>query len=89
MIQKKCTSENLAKRVQDLVNVEHNVRNVAAHNIVSATPDWVREKTGKSVSEIMGLVRYICEQVKINLRKENWASYDLMNQEIVKELDHC
>ena len=89
VIQKKCTSENLAKRVQDLVDVEHNVRNVAAHNIVSATPDWVREKTGKSVSEIMGLVRYICEQVKINLRKENWASYDLMNQEIIKELDHC
>lgn len=24
---------------RDLVNVEHNVRNVAAHNIVSATPD--------------------------------------------------
>ena len=89
VIQKKCSSENLAKRVQDLVDVEHNVRNIAAHNIVSATPDWVKEKTGKSISEIMGLIKYICEQVKINLRKENWDSYDLMNQEIIKELDQC
>ena len=37
----------------------------------------------------MGLIKYICEQVKINLRKENWDSYDLMNQEIIKELDQC
>lgn len=71
------------------IDVEHNVRNIAAHNIVSATPDWVKEKTGKSISEIMGLIKYICEQVKINLRKENWDSYDLMNQEIIKELDQC
>ena len=70
-----------------MVQVEQKVRNIAAHNIVSVTTEWVKEKTGKSVEDILWLLKYICEQVKINTRKENWNSYDYMNSRIIEELD--
>lgn len=87
IIQEKCENLILKKNVNELVEIEHKVRNIAAHNIVSVTESWVKEQTGKNVSEIMWLVRYICEQVKINVKKENWDSYDAMNQEIIRVLE--
>ena len=87
IIQKKCTDTLMVQRIQELVNIEQNVRNVAAHNIVSVTPEWIKERTGKSVDDIFWILKYICEQVKINTRKENWNSYDSMNKRIIDELD--
>ena len=87
IIQKKCTDTLMVQRIQELVNIEQNVRNVAAHNIVSVTPEWIKERTGKSVDDILWILKYVCEQVKINTRKENWNSYDSMNKRIINELD--
>ena len=87
IIEKKCKSDLLKQRTEELVQVEQKVRNIAAHNIVSVTTEWVKEKTGKSVEDILWLLKYICEQVKINTRKENWNSYDYMNSRIIEELD--
>lgn len=87
IIQKKCTDALMLQRVQELVDIEQKVRNVAAHNIVSVTPEWIKERTGKSITDIFWLLKYICEQVKINTRKENWKSYDFMNAKIMEELD--
>ena len=54
----------MVQRIQELVNIEQNVRNVAAHNIVSVTPEWIKERTGKSVDDIFWILKYVCEQVK-------------------------
>ena len=77
----------MLQRIQELVDVEQRVRNVAAHNIVSVTPEWIKERTGKSITDIFWLLKYICEKVKINTRKENWNSYDSMNAKIIEELE--
>ena len=87
IIIKKCADTLMVQRVQELVSVEQKVRNVAAHNIVSVTPEWIKERTGKSVDDIFWILKYVCEQVKINTRKENWNSYDSMNKRIIDELD--
>lgn len=87
IIQRKCTDELIKQRIAELTNIEQSVRNMAAHNIVSATPEWIKERTGKSVQDILWILKYICEQVKINTRKENWESYNLMNERIIAELD--
>lgn len=87
IIEKKCKDDLLKQRTKGLVEIEQNVRNIAAHNIVSATPEWVKEQAGRSVEDILWLLKYICEQVKINTRKENWDSYDYMNKRIIEELD--
>lgn len=87
IVQKKCSDALVAQRVQEFVDLEQKVRNIAAHNVVSVKDEWIKERTGKSVSEIMWLIKYICEKVKINTRKEQWNSYDLMNARIMEELD--
>lgn len=87
IIKKKCQDELMLQRIQELVDVEQRVRNVAAHNIVSVTPEWIKERTGKSITDIFWLLKYICEKVKINTRKENWNSYDSMNAKIIEELE--
>ena len=87
LIEAKCSDDLLKQRARELVTVEQNTRNIAAHNIVSVTEKWVKEQTGKSVSEIMWLIKYICSRVKINIREENWNSYDKMNTHIIKLLD--
>ena len=87
VIEKKCKDDLLKQRTEELVQIEYNVRNIAAHNIVSATPEWVKEQAGRSVEDILWLLKYICEQVKINTRKENWDSYDYMNKRFIEELD--
>ena len=87
IVQEKCSDTLMAQRVQELVNVEQKVRNLAAHSIVSATPEWVKERTGKSVDEIMWLIKYICEKVGIADGQESWRSYDWMNKKIIERLD--
>ena len=87
LIKAKCEDELLKQRVQELVEVERNARNLAAHNVVSVTKEWVKEQTGKQVDEIMWIIKYICERVKINTREENWKSYDRMNEQIIRELE--
>ena len=87
IIKEKCTDQLVKDRVQELTDVEKRVRNIAAHSIVSVTPEWVKEKTGKNVNEILWIVKFLCKKVKINQREENWESYDLMNQCIIKELE--
>ena len=87
IVQEKCSDALMAQRVQELVNVEQKVRNLAAHSIVSATPEWVKERTGKAVDEIMWFIKYICEKVGIADSQESWRSYDRMNKKIIERLD--
>ena len=87
IVQAKCTDALMAQRVQELVNVEQKVRNLAAHSIVSATPEWVKERTGKTVDEIMEIIKYICEKVGIADSQESWRSYVRMNKKIIERLD--
>ena len=89
IVQANCGDALMARRIQEFVDVEHSARNIAAHSIVSVTDEWVKAQTGKSVPEIMWLVKDICERVRINVRKENWDSYDRMNERIIEELDRC
>ena len=87
IIQEKCRDILIAQRIKELAEIENKVRNLAAHTIVAVTPEWIKERTGKNIDEIMWLLRYICEKVKINLKKEIWNSYDNMNSNIISELE--
>ena len=87
IIQEKCRDILIAQRIKELAEIENKVRNLAAHTIVAVTPEWIKERTGKNIDEIIWLLRYICEKVKINLKKENCNSYDNMNINIISELE--
>lgn len=87
IVKEKCSDLLLKDRVQVLVEVESRLRNIAAHSIISVTPEWVKEKTGKSVDEILWTIKFLCKKTQINQREENWKSYDYMNEFIIKELE--
>lgn len=68
-------------------DVESKVRNIAAHNIVSVTPEWIEKRAGETPIEIMECIKYICEKVEINTKKAEWDSYDRMNRLIIRGLE--
>lgn len=73
-------------KVNEMVQIEQKVRNVAAHEIVSVTDEWFKKNTGKSANEIMKLIKDLFRLAGVRAQKDDWDSYDIMNQKINKEL---
>ena len=62
--------------------VERDVRNLAAHQIVAVTKEWIKRKTGYEPEEIMKIIKNAVEYAGICVKKEDWKSYDAMNDYI-------
>ena len=77
----------LKEKANDLIEVEQKVRNVAAHEIVSVTEEWILKRIGKRPDDIMNIIQYLCSKAGIGSKKEDWNSYDDMNQKIIHELE--
>ena len=83
LIRRKCSDRVLRQKVEDIVYAESRARNMAAHEIVSVTDEWFREKTGKSAKETFSLIQYLTRKAGINVKDEDWESYDRMNEQII------
>ena len=70
-----------------MTSVERQIRNLAAHEIVSITDKKIKKETGKSAGEIMRIIQMLCAKIQINENRENWNSYDMMNRQIIKKLE--
>lgn len=73
----------LVKRLRD---VEENVRNLAAHEIMAITDKRIKNLTGSTSLEIMNDIKTIFAYTGINVKKEYWDSYNEMNSLIVKRM---
>lgn len=87
IIRAKNNDNILKSKVDEIVNVEQNIRNLAAHQIVSVTDKWFVDKSGKSPEEIMNIIRYLLVQAGVGVKKEDWDTYDVMNDKIVRYLE--
>ncbi len=83
IIKAKSQDEILKQKVEDIVYVEQCVRNLAAHQIVSVTAEWFVEKSGKSADDIMNIIKYLLVQAGVGAKKDDWNTYDSMNQLII------
>ncbi len=88
LIQAKCTDQGVAKKLDELLKIEQTVRNITAHEIVSVTPEWIKNRSGKYPSEIMEIISYLCDHLEINLKADNWDSYDKMNHCIIEQIEN-
>lgn len=70
----------------DLRKVEENIRNIAAHEIVSITEDTIRNKTGFTTKNIMEKIKKAFSYGGIKVKKEYWNSYMDMNEMIIAEM---
>jgi hypothetical protein len=60
---------------------------MAAHEIVSVTKEWFIKKAGKSPAEIFDDIRFLMNRAGINVKNEQWKSYDYMNNIIIELLN--
>lgn len=89
IIEHKCNDSELIRKIHDITYIEGKVRNVAAHEIVSVTDEWILERTkqenkaGKNANEIFEILKYLMGAAGINTKKEDWQSYDRINERII------
>ena len=79
-----CKDKMVKEMVSKLVFVETKVRNVAAHEIVSVTDEWIYKRTNMRSAEIMEIIRYLCGRAGVVNSQECWDSYNQFNQDIIK-----
>ena len=77
----------LKENLNNIMEIEQKVRNMTAHEIVSVTPEWIKNKSGFTVEQIWDILKYLIVESGIKADKDAWNSYDGMNKVIVKEID--
>ena len=76
----------MIQKVNDVIEIEGKVRNVAAHEIVSVTEEWFQDRTGKNARDIFQIIQYLIGKAGINVKKQDWQSYDRINESIAQYL---
>lgn len=79
-------NKHLIYLVNEIRKVEQNIRNLAAHEIISITDRTIVEKTGYTGEKIMNMIKELFHYTGIAIRKEYWDSYDDMNQKILQKI---
>lgn len=87
LIRINCSDTSLIQRVNDITDIERDVRNVAAHEIVSVTDEWIKSKTGRTAREIFDIIKYLSGMAGINASEKDWKSYDSLNAVIEAEFE--
>ncbi len=86
LIQESAATFQVKELVDNLRNVERNLRNIAAHQIVSITEDTIKKQTGFTGKQIMDKIKTAFSYAGINVKTEWWNSYDDMNKAIIEEM---
>lgn len=82
----KSEDQKLKQLANELRDVESKVRNIAAHEIVSITDAMIAERTGFTSLQIFEKIRSVFAYTNVNVKKEDWASYDDLNREICEAM---
>lgn len=86
LINKYSDDNVLKQKIMEIMDIEQAIRNLAAHEIVSVTEEWVKEKTGFSPRQIFELIKFLIVKAGVKVSKEDWESYDKMNEIIVSKV---
>lgn len=82
------TNKQIIEMIKTLRRLEKNVRNIAAHQVVSINDEKIKEgssdkegKNGKTSKQIVQMIQMIAQKAKIT-KVGNWNSYKDMNEYI-------
>lgn len=70
----------------EIRDVEKSVRNISAHNLISVTENWVKKYSGYLPMEIYNMLKNYVKKLQWNIKKEDWNSYDTMNEMIIRKI---
>lgn len=79
-----CNDKKLINLVKKIRVVEEKIRNIVAHDIFCVTDDSVKKRTGYYISEIHSFLIESFKYTNFNISEDNWKSYDIMNDHIIK-----
>lgn len=80
------SKRNITKKAEELRDIEREGRNKAAHQIVSIDDKFLKTETGFTSEEILNKITDFVEDIKLGVKKENWNSYEIMNEKIINSL---
>ena len=80
--------QGLKNAVENLRNVESNVRNLAAHELDSFNEDKICALTGQTTKTIMQNIRTLFGYTGYKIPKDGWESYSEMNNYIVDRIQN-
>ncbi|MDD3185224.1 MAG: hypothetical protein PHT76_07940 [Anaerostipes sp.] len=81
-----CSNKKVSEIGEKLRKVEEKARNIAAHNICSVTEQWMKAKVGYTPVEIYKLLQEFINLLNFKIEKDDWNSYDRMNEIIIKKI---
>lgn len=87
LIEKYSKDAKLIKLANELRKVEANIRNMAAHDIVSITDEKIKSLTGFTGKQIMDKIIRLFIYTDIGVTANCWESYDQMNEIIIKAME--
>lgn len=80
--------QNVKDTITALRSVESNLRNLAAHQIVSVTDVTIKEKTGYTGKQIMDMLKKSFAYAELSVKREQWESYEDMNRVIISQIEN-
>lgn len=91
---KECKDEAIVRMAKHLRAIEESARNVAAHEIVSVTEDWLKqitadekeERPGYDSAKIMKLLKEFTMKTCSGIKPALWNSYEEMNLLLIAAL---
>ncbi|MBR1628358.1 MAG: CRISPR-associated protein Csm6 [Lachnospiraceae bacterium] len=86
LIEKMSEDNELTKLIDDLRFVEAKIRNVAAHQMTAIPDEMIKMNTGYNAKQIMDLIKKLFHYSGIRVKKDDWNSYDIMNQRIIEKM---
>ena len=86
ILEYKCLNNKALDAVKNLRAVESKVRNIAAHEVVSVTEKMIKDRTGYTPDQIMGLIKESFKYTNLNISKDYWNAYDEMNEYIISRI---
>ena len=75
------------KAIDKIRDIEKDIRNYAAHEIVAITEESIQKDASVEPKEILKLLEMLAVKGGIKLKKEYWDSYDRMNERIIREIN--
>lgn len=73
--------------IEKIREVEREIRNYAAHEIVAITEESILRDASIRPEEIVELLKFLSIRAGIKIRKEDWKSYDRMNENIIHAIE--
>lgn len=80
------TDQKMVELVDSIRKIEEDVRNKAAHEMVSITDENIVRYTGFSAEGIMEKLKNLFKYSSIDVKPEYWNSYDQMNEVILNRI---